>query len=48
MVGVQPDNVVQVAAKPAPDGALDAASDLLSDSVLNAGIQAARRQTAQR
>ncbi len=48
MVGVQPDNVVQVAAKPAAAGALDAASDLLSDSVLNAGIQAARRQTAQR
>ncbi len=48
LVGVTPDIAVQTVARPTADGALDAASELLSDSVLNAGIQAARRQTAQR
>jgi len=44
-VGVQPDIVVQRTARPTDDANL-VASD--SDSVLNAGLQAARRQTAQR
>jgi carboxyl-terminal processing protease len=48
MVGVQPDISVQQVAKPTADGGMGAANDLLADSVLNAGIQAARQQTAQR
>jgi carboxyl-terminal processing protease len=48
MVGVQPDIVVQRTAKFASDGAVKAATDLLSDSIIAAGVQAARRQTAQR
>jgi carboxyl-terminal processing protease len=52
-VGVNPDIVVQRTAKlPAEsttgDAAVAAAEESLGDTVLNAGIQAARRQTASR
>lgn len=47
-VGVNPDIVVQRTAKVSGDAAVAAAEDSLGDTVLNAGIQAARRQTASR
>ena len=47
-VGVNPDIVVQRVAKATGDASVDVATDALTDSVLNAGIQAARRQTASR
>jgi carboxyl-terminal processing protease len=46
-VGVQPDVVVRQTAKMSGDGTV-AAGELLGDSVLNAGVQAARNKTAQR
>ena len=46
-VGVQPHIVVQKTAKPVGDDAL-AATDPLGDTVLRAGVQAARSKTAQR
>ena len=46
-VGVQPHVVVRQTAKMSGDNAV-APSELLGDSVLNAGVQAARRKTAQR
>ncbi|MEX0979113.1 MAG: S41 family peptidase, partial [Pirellulales bacterium] len=46
-VGVQPHIVVQKTAKPSGDDAL-AATDPLGDTVLRAGVQAARSKTAQR
>ncbi len=46
-VGVQPHIVVRQTAKMSGEGAV-APSELLGDSVLNAAVQAARRQTAQR
>jgi carboxyl-terminal processing protease len=45
-VGVQPDVVVQKTARPAEDDTA-AANGLLDDSVLRAGVQAARDKTAQ-
>jgi carboxyl-terminal processing protease len=47
-VGVNPDIVVQRTAKVSGDAAVAAAEESLGDTVLNAGIQAARRQTASR
>ncbi len=47
MVGVQPDIIVQRSAKLTGEEAQDIA-DRLGDTVLNAGLQAARSQTAQR
>ena len=46
-VGVQPDIVVRQTAKISSDDA-DASTGLLGDSVLEAGVQAARNKTAQR
>ncbi len=47
MVGVQPDIIVQRTARLTSDEAQDVV-DRLGDTVLNAGLQAARSQTAQR
>ena len=47
MVGVQPDIIVQRTAKLSGDES-QAIADRLGDTVLNAGLQAARSQTAQR
>ena len=46
-VGVQPDVVVQEAAKMSGDDGVTP-GDLLGDSVLKAGVQAARDKTAKR
>jgi carboxyl-terminal processing protease len=47
-VGVQPDIVVHETARATTDAASAAATSLLDDSVLRAGVQAARNTTAQR
>jgi len=43
--GVQPDDLVRVAAKPTPQGLTDSPAD---DAILQAGIEAARRRVAAR